>query len=158
MPRTGNIYTLPPGNPLIQGSTIFAAQLVTNFSDVATALTDSAATGSVNTFTAAQRGSVTSLTSTSGVTVIDLASTNNFSYLTAENSTLSPPVNPVAGQSGIITITQGATARTLGYSTFWKFAGGNVPTLTSTAGAVDVFAYYVNAVGFATCHLIKDVK
>ena len=75
-----------------------------------------------------------------------------------ENSTLAAPSNPVAGQSGVIVITQGATAYTLAYNTFYKFAGGTVPTLTATVGAVDTFAYYVESASRATCQLIKDVK
>ena len=111
-----------------------------------------------NVFTGAQVGNVTALKSTSAATPINLANNNNFSYLTAENSTLSAPSNPVAGQSGVIVITQGATARTLAYNTFWKFAGGTVPTLTATASAVDSFVYYVESATRATCQLIKDVK
>lgn len=117
-----------------------------------------AATNAAQTFTGAQRGAVTALTSSSNSIAINLATNNNFSYTTSENSTLASPSNPVAGQSGIITITQGGTARTLAYNTFYKFAGGTVPTLTATAGAVDVFAYYVTSSSAATCQLIKDVK
>ena len=111
-----------------------------------------------NTFSGAQIGTVTALTSSAAAVAINLATNNNFSYLTAENSTLSAPSNPVAGQSGVIVITQGGTARTLAYNTFWKFAGGTVPTLTATASAVDSFAYYVESATRATCQLIKDVK
>lgn len=117
-----------------------------------------AVTNAAQTFTGAQRGAVTALTSSSNSIAINLATNNNFSYTTSENSTLASPSNPVAGQSGIITITQGGTARTLAYNTFYKFAGGTVPTLTATAGAVDVFAYYVTSSSAATCQLIKDVK
>jgi len=46
----------------------------------------------------------------------------------------------------------------LAYNTFYKFAGGTVPTLTATASAVDTFAYYVESATRATCQLIKDVK
>jgi len=111
-----------------------------------------------NTFTGAQIGTVTALTSTSAAIAINLATNNNFSHTTTENTTLSAPSNPVAGQSGVITITQGGTARTLAYNTFWKFAGGTVPTLTTTAGAVDVFAYNVESATRCTAQLIKDVK
>jgi hypothetical protein len=121
-------------------------------------LTGVAGTGVANTFTGAQIGTVTALTSTSTAIAVNLATNNNFSHTTTENTTLSLPTNPVAGQSGIITITQGATARTLAYNTFWKFAGGTVPTLTTTAGAVDVFAYNVESATRATSQLIKDVK
>lgn len=157
MPRIRNTYTLPAGNPLTVGTTIAAPQLVTNFTDIATALTDSAATNAVNTFTAAQRGGVTALTSTASSLAIDLAASNHFSHVTTENTVLAAPTNPIPGQSGVITITQGATPRTLTFNTFWKFAGGTVPTLTATAGAVDAFAYYVNTTGFATCTLLKDI-
>jgi len=111
-----------------------------------------------NTFTGAQIGTVTALTSSAAAIAINLATNNNFSYTTAENSTLSAPSNPVAGQSGVIVITQGGTARTLAYNTFYKFAGGTVPTLTATASAVDSFVYYVESATRATCQLIKDVK
>ena len=111
-----------------------------------------------NTFTGAQIGTVTALTSTAAAMAINLATNNNFSHTTTENTTLSAPSNPVAGQSGVITITQGGTARTLAYNTFWKFAGGTVPTLTATAGAVDVFAYNVESATRCTAQLIKDVK
>ena len=111
-----------------------------------------------NVFTGAQIGNVSVLTSTNASIAINLARNNNFSHTTTENTTLAAPSNPVAGQSGVIVITQGATAWTLAYNTFWKFAGGTVPTLTATASAVDSFAYYVESATRATCQLIKDVK
>jgi hypothetical protein len=117
-----------------------------------------AVTNAAQTFTGGQRGAVTALTSSAASIAINLATNNNFSYTTSENSTLAAPSNPVAGQSGVIVITQGATAYTLAYNTFYKFAGGTVPTLTATAGAVDTFAYYVESASRATCQLIKDVK
>jgi len=117
-----------------------------------------AVTNAAQTFTGGQRGAVTVLTSSSASIAINLATNCNFSYTTTENSTLAAPSNPVAGQSGVIIITQGATAYTLAYNTFYKFAGGTVPTLTATASAVDTFAYYVESATRATCQLIKDVK
>ncbi len=111
-----------------------------------------------NTFTGAQIGTVSALTSTSNSIAVDLAVNNNFSHTTTENTTLASPSNPVAGQSGVITITQGATPRTLAYNSFWKFAGGVVPTLTATGGAVDVLTYYVESGSRATAQLVKDVK
>lgn len=129
------------------------AQLNTAVTDADVAISTAA-----QTFTGGQRGAVTALTSSSASVAINLATNCNFSYTTVENSTLAAPSNPVAGQSGIIIITQGATARTLAYNTFYKFAGGTVPTLTATASAVDTFAYYVESATRATCQLIKDVK
>ena len=110
------------------------------------------------TFTAANRGAVTALTSSAASIAINLATTNNFSHTMTENTTLAAPSNAVAGQSGAITITQHASsAKTLAYNSFWKFAGGAVPVLSTTVGAVDVLTYYVNAAGYATCNLIKGV-
>jgi len=124
-----------------------------------TSLTDADfASNLTNTFSGAQIGSVTALTSSANTIAINLATNNNFSHTTGENTMLSAPSNPVAGQSGVITITQGATARTLAYNTFWKFAGGIVPTLTATVGAIDTFVYNVESATRATCQLIKDVK
>jgi len=123
-----------------------------------TAVIRDALLNATQTFVGAQIGAVTALISTTSSVAVNLATNNNFSHITSENTTLASPSNPVAGQSGIITITQGTTARTLAYNTFWKFAGGTVPTLTATAGAVDIFAYNVDSVTRATAQLIKDVK
>jgi len=146
---TGHVTST--GNAAVLGS-FTVAQLNTAVSDA-----DLAILGA-NTFTGAQIGTVTALTSTAASIAINLATNNNFSHTTSENTTLAAPSNPVAGQSGVITITQGATARTLAYNTFWKFAGGTVPTLTATVGAVDMFAYQVESATRATAQLIKDVK
>ncbi len=129
------------------------AQLNTAVSDADVAISTAA-----QTFTGGQRGAVTALTSSAASIAINLATNNNFSHTTSENTTLAAPSNPVAGQSGVITITQGATARSLAYNTFWKFTVGVVPLLTATVGAVDTFAYFVESATRATCQLIKDVK
>lgn len=118
-----------------------------------------AGTDVVQTYSAAQRGGVTALTSSGASIAIDLAATNNFSHTLTENTTLASPSNAVAGQSGVITLTQHASSpKTLAYNAFWKFAGGSVPVLTATNSAVDVFAYYIESASRATCQLIKDVK
>lgn len=109
-------------------------------------------------FTKAQRGTPVALTSTAASIAIDLSLANNFTHTTSENTTLAAPSNAVAGQSGIIVITQGAIARTLAYNSFWKFAGGTVPTLTATIGAIDVFSYFIESASRATCSLLGDTK
>lgn len=136
-----------------QAASTFLFSDGTNMSWVA-----AAALAVANTFSAAQRGAVTALTSSAASIAINLAATNNFSHATTENTTLAAPTNAVAGQSGIITFTQGATARTLAYNTFWKFPGGTIPVLTATVGAVDLLAYYVESASRATCQMIKDSK
>jgi len=113
-----------------------------------------------NTYTKAQRGAFVALTSTSASIEVDLDDSNNFNHTLTEDTTLAAPTNAVAGQSGVIHLTQHASApKTLAYNAFWKFAGGTVPTLTATNGAIDVLSYVVNPAGTsAVCVLAKDMK
>ena len=119
---------------------------------------DTAKTDVAQSFTAAQRGSVSALTDGATITP-DFAVANNFSVTLGGNRTLANPSNLTDGQSGIIVITQDGTgSRTLAYGSYWKFAGGTAPTLTTTAAAVDVLAYYVESSTRITAKLIADVK
>lgn len=120
---------------------------------------DTAKTDVAQTFTAAQRGSVTALTDAATIAV-DFADSNFFSVTLDGNRTLANPSNMVAGQSGAIFITQDAVTggRTLAYDTYWEFAGGTVPTLSSATNAVDVLVYMVRSSTAVVGHLINDVK
>lgn len=119
---------------------------------------DTAKTDVAQSFTAAQRGTVSALTDGSTITP-DFAVANNFSVTLGGNRTLANPSNLTAGQSGIITITQDGTgSRTLAYGSYFKFAAGTAPTLTTTASAVDVLAYYVESSTRITARLIGDSK
>lgn len=134
-----------------------------NLSDVANAATarsnlGAAALASAQSFTAAQRGSITALTDAATITP-DFAAANNFSLTIGGNRTLANPTNLTAGQSGVIVITQDGTgSRTLAYGSYFKFASGTAPSLTTTASAVDVLAYYVESSTRITARLIGDVK
>lgn len=109
-------------------------------------------------YTAAQRGSVSALTDGSTITP-DFAVANNFSVTLGGNRTLANPTNLTAGQHGVIVITQDGTgSRTLAYGSYFKFANGTAPTLTTTASAVDVLAYYCESSTRITARLIGDVK
>lgn len=109
-------------------------------------------------FTAAQRGAVSALTDGSTITP-DFAVANNFSVTLGGNRTLANPSNLTAGQSGIIVVTQDGTgSRTLAFGSYWKFATGTAPTLTTTASAVDVLAYYVESSTRITARVIGDSK
>jgi len=104
-----------------------------------------AGTDSVQTFSVAQRGAVSALTDGTTITP-DFAASNNFSVTLGGNRTLANPTNLVAGQSGVIFITQDGTgSRTLAYGSYWKFPNGAAPTLTTTASAVDVLVYVVQS-------------
>ena len=109
-------------------------------------------------FSAAQRGAVVALTDGATITP-DFAIANNFSVTLGGNRTLANPTNLTAGQSGVIKITQDGTgSRTLAYGSNWDFAGGTAPTLTTTASAVDILAYYVDSTSNITARLIGDRK
>lgn len=127
-------------------------------SNLATALAGKISAGSVNTFTAAQRGGVVELTDADPI-VPDFDLANNFSLTLGGNRTLANPTNQVAGQSGSIRIVQDAAgSRMLAFGTTWKFAGGEVPALSTSAGAVDLLVYYVESNTRITAHLVKDSK
>lgn len=119
---------------------------------------NNAVTNVVQSFTAAQRGTITALTDGATITP-DFAAANNFSVTLGGNRTLANPTNLTAGQSGVIVITQDGTgSRTLAYGSYWKFSSGTAPTLTTTASAVDVLAYYVESSTRITARLVADVK
>jgi len=89
----------------------------------------------------------------------DFQNTDNFTVTLGGSRTLGNPSNLKAGQSGSIIITQDATGgRTLAYSSYWKFAGGSAPVLTTAANAVDVLTYEVISTTFILAAVIKDVK
>ena len=97
------------------------------------------------TYTAAQRGGVNTLTDGSTITP-NFAVANNFVVtLGGTGRTLANPSNCTAGQSGVIVIKQDGTgSRTITtYGSYFKFAGGTAPTLTTDANAIDVLSYYV---------------
>lgn len=105
-----------------------------------------AALGTAQTFTAGQRGEITTLTSGSTVTP-DFADSNNFTLTLGTNVSLANPTNLVAGQSGSIFLVQDGTgSRTLTFSgTYWDFAGGTAPTISSAANSVDRLDYIVRS-------------
>ena len=84
-------------------------------------------------------------TLTDGATITpDFDAGQNFSVTLAGNRTLANPTNIDAGQTGSIFITQDGTgSRTLSFGSYWDFAGGTAPTLSTAAGAVDRIDYIV---------------
>ena len=96
-----------------------------------------------NNWTKGQRGEITALSDGSTITP-NFNDSNNFSVTLGGNRTLANPSNLTAGQSGSIFITQDGTgSRTLAYGSYWDFAAGTAPTLTTTASAVDRIDYVV---------------
>lgn len=120
-----------------------------NTSDIGTTIqaydADTAKTDTAQTFTAAQRGTIGTLTDGATITP-DFATANNFTVTLAGNRTIANPTNLTAGQSGSIFIVQDGTgSRTAAWGSYWDFAGGTAPTLTTTASAIDRVDYVVRS-------------
>jgi len=112
---------------------------------VLTSASNVAFTNATQSFTAAQRGTISALTDGATITP-DFAAANNYSVTLGGNRTLANPSNLVAGQSGSIFISQDGTGgRTLAWGSYWDFANGTAPTLTTTASAVDRVDYVVRS-------------
>jgi len=106
---------------------------------------DTAKTDVAQTFSAAQRGTITTLTDGATVTP-DFAASNNYVLTLGGNRTIANPTNLTAGQSGSIFLVQDGTgSRTAAWGSYWDFAGGTAPTLTTTAAGVDRVDYVVRS-------------
>lgn len=131
-------------------SSLTAGELAINTTDLKLYVGDGAAVQTVavsptvaHTFTAGIRGEITTLTDGATITP-DMDDSNNFTVTLGGNRTLANPTNLTAGQSGSIFIVQDGTgSRTLAWGSYWDFAGGTAPTLTTTASAVDRVDYVV---------------
>jgi len=160
------------GNVTLDGTLIFEGATADDFETTLTvvdptadrtitlpdATTTVAGLAVTQSFTKAQRGTVIALTDGATITP-DFATGNNFSVTLAGNRTLANPSNLTAGQSGVIVVTQDGTgSRTLAFGSYWKFAGGTAPTLTTTASAIDVIAYYVESASRITAQAILNVS
>lgn len=120
-----------------------------NTSDIGTTIqaydADTAKTDVAQTFSAAQRGTIGTLTDGATITP-DFATANNFTVTLAGNRTIANPTNLTAGQSGSIFIVQDGTgSRTAAWGSYWDFAAGTAPTLTTTAAGVDRVDYVVRS-------------
>lgn len=82
-------------------------------------------------------------TLTDAASVVSDADTGNIFLVTlGGNRTLAAPSNMDAGQSGHYYLIQDATGnRTISFNSVFKFAGGTVPTATSTSGSTDILFY-----------------
>jgi hypothetical protein len=155
---SANITVATAGSGISVTGTAIANTGVLTVNGNAGAISNVAVTNAVQSFTVAQRGTITALTDGATITP-DFAAANNFSVTLGGSRTLANPTNLTAGQSGTIVITQDGTgSRTLAYGSYFKFAGGTAPTLTSTSASVDVIAYYVESSTRITARILNDVK
>ena len=156
MPLAGGTFTgavtLGTGGSLVfEGATADANETTLAVTDptadrtitLPDATTTMAGLAVAQTFTKAQRGTITALTDGATITP-DFSASNNFSVTLGGNRTLANPTNIVAGQSGVIFVSQDSTgSRTLSYGSYWDFPGGTAPTLTTAASSIDLIAYVV---------------
>lgn len=130
-----------------EGSSLVSTQAVV---DPDTAVTDAA-----QTFTAAQRGTITTLSSATTVTP-DFAASNNYTITLGHNATIANPTNLTAGQSGSIFLVQDSSgSRTAAWGSYWDWAAGVAPTLTTTAAGVDRVDYVVR--GTTSIHAVATL-
>ncbi len=121
-------------------------------------------TAQVNIWSKGQRGvfsPLTVTTVTNGITtiVINLADSNNYSVTLDGDRVLGNPTNMVAGQSGIIAVTQDGTgSKAMTYGTNYRFANGVVPILTTTGGRTDHLAYYVETTSRIFISITKNIN
>ena len=82
----------------------------------------------------------------------DFGANQNFTVTLGDNRTLANPTNIVVGQTGSIFVVQDGTgSRTLSFGTYYDFAGGTAPTLTTAASAVDRIDYVVRTATSIHC-------
>lgn len=145
-PLASPALTGTPTAPTAASSTNTTQLATTEFVTTAVAgVAAGASTSAANTWTAGQRGEITTLTDGATITP-DLNDSNNYTVTLAGNRTIANPTNCTAGQSGSIFIVQDGTgSRTASWGTYWDFAGGTAPTLTTAASAVDRVDYIVRS-------------
>jgi len=87
----------------------------------------------------------------------DFGANQNFTVTLGDNRTLANPTNIVVGQTGSIFVVQDGTgSRTLSFGTYYDFAGGTAPTISTTANAVDRIDYIVRTATSIHCVFTAD--
>ena len=164
MPRTGNTYALPTGNPLTQGNVITSTQLVSNFNDLASEMSNSATITYVSTTAAAKAGDaftggVREARVAMAANDIDVNAGNYFSKTISGATTLTVSNIPSSGTTAsfILDLTNGGSAAITWWSGM-KWAGGTAPTLTSSGRDVLGFFTHDGGTTWTGLLLAKDVK
>ena len=132
------------------GATSFNDANITNVGSIALdSIASDAGTGTAITFSAGNVPNTNTNTSVSGSTAPDFSQYTNFVWTLTGNLVLTDPGDEVAGQSGIFVFIQDGTgSRTLSHAADQYFvAGGTSITLTTSASAIDIVPYFVQADG-----------
>ena len=103
-------------------------------------------------------GEVSALGNISGDTTLDFKTANNFSMTLTGTSRLMNPTTLVAGQSGVLFISQDSNgSRLLSYQDYWDFPdGGTAPVLTTTANAVDMIVWIARSSTKISAQLVAN--
>ena len=64
-----------------------------------------------------------------------------FTLALATSATLDTPSNLQSGQSWKVAVTQSGGAHTLGFTSTYLWSGGTKPTISTTAGAIDLLTF-----------------
>jgi len=92
-------------------------------------------------------------------TTFDFSTFNDSAVILTGNITTMTLTNVTSGKAGTIAFVQDATgSRTAVFNTIFKFAAGAVPSLTTTANAVDILSYACRTATFCVASLMKDVR
>jgi len=126
----------------ISSNTQLATGVVTAHATAA----DIAKTDIAQSFSAGQRGTVNALGVYHGLggnTVsLTLTDANHYSLTSNANLTIANPSGINAGQGGSIVFTSNGSY-TVSWGSYWRFATGTAPTMSTTAGKQDRVDYYV---------------
>jgi hypothetical protein len=128
-----------------------------------TNLTSTTNISGVTTFNSQVIGALTTLTDATSVAV-NFANGNHFllqlTSAVGASRTLENPSNATIGQVGHIYIIQDVStgSRTLSFGDSYKFAGGTVPTITTSIGSVDLLVYSVRGVSVVDTLAAQDLK
>lgn len=86
--------------------------------------------GAANTFAGPQAAGITPVTASTAATIaLDFSLNNDFTSSMVMNATLSNPTNITVGLKGRLYLVNSTFA--LAYGSYWNFAGGTVPTVSS---------------------------
>ena len=142
-PLASHALTGTPTSPTAGSGTNTTQIATTAF--VAAATTGGVSLSAANTWTAGQRAEITTLTDGATVTP-NLNDSNNYVLVLGGNRTIANPTNITAGQSGSIFISQDGTgSRTASWGSYWDWAAGAAPTLSTGASQVDRIDYIVRS-------------
>jgi hypothetical protein len=90
-------------------------------------------------------GAMVDLGTVTSAISINMRLGNDFkAQLTAGTAvTVNNPTNMTPGQTGTLTLTQGATASGVSWDTYWCYAGGTAPTPSAGSNKTDVYAWMI---------------